>query len=455
MLTKDRSFYNSFFAIFRVLIIHNVIVLGVNLVDNIMLGAYSQDALSGVAAVNQIQFIFQQIVSGLGDAVVVLGSQYYGQKRTDPIKSIASGSMYIGIAIGAVLFLLGALIPETVVGLFTESDAIVASGAEYLRVMKYSYIVFALTNILLAVLRSIEKVKIAFYVSISTLFVNIGLNYVLIYGKFGFPALGVTGAAIATLIARIVELAIVLIYVLVFDKKLGYSLKSFVRPNFTFVRDYAKLCLPFIAVAAVFGISTALQTVILGHMNDDAIAANSAASTLYMVLKVAAVGASSAASVIIGKAIGSGDMSKIKEYTRTLQVIFLTIGVLTSITLFITRLPILALYTSLSESARAMANDFILVLCVTCIGTSYEMPVICGIIRGGGDANFVLINDLISIWGIVLPLSFLGAFVFNFPPALVIFCLNSDQLFKCIAAAIKANRYHWMKKLTRKEETPV
>ena len=115
MLTKDSSFYKSFWAIFRVLVIHNVIVLGVNLADNIMLGAYSQDALSGVAAVNQIQFIFQQIVGGLGDAVVVLGSQYYGQKRTDPIKSIASGAMYIGIGIGTILFLLGAIIPETVV----------------------------------------------------------------------------------------------------------------------------------------------------------------------------------------------------------------------------------------------------------------------------------------------------------------------------------------------------
>ena len=202
----------------------------------------------------------------------------------------------------------------------------------------------------------------------------------------------------------------------------------------------------------MFGISTALQTVILGHMNDDAIAANSAASTLYMVLKVAAVGASSAASVIIGKCIGSGEIEKIKEYTKTLQVIFLAIGVLTSITLFITRIPILALYTSLGESARAMANEFVLVLCVTCIGTSYEMPVICGIIRGGGDANFVLINDLISIWGIVLPLSFLAAFVFKLPPAAVIFCLNSDQIFKCGAAAVKANRYHWMKKLTRKSD---
>jgi len=159
MLTKDKSFYKSFFAIFRVLVLHNIIILGVNLADNIMLGAYDQNALSGVAAVNQIQFIFQQIVGGLGDAVVVLGSQYYGQKRIDPIKSIASGAMYIGVTVGAVLFLLGAIIPEIVVGVFTESEAIVASGVEYLRVMKYSYVVFALTNILLASLRSVEKVK--------------------------------------------------------------------------------------------------------------------------------------------------------------------------------------------------------------------------------------------------------------------------------------------------------
>ena len=133
-----------------------------------------------------------------------------------------------------------------------------------------------------------------------------------------------------------------------------------------------------------------------------------------------------------------------------MQFIFIAIGLLTSIVLYIIKTPILNLY-DISEATRSYAESFILVLCVTCIGTSYQMPVLVGIVRGGGDSRFVLINDLISIWGIVLPLSFLAAFVFNWPPVAVVFCLNADQLFKCGAAAVKVNKFNWIKKLTRPE----
>lgn len=147
---------------------------------------------------------------------------------------------------------------------------------------------------------------------------------------------------------------------------------------------------------------------------------------------------------MIGKAIGNGDRKLIKQYTKTLQVIFLMIGLATSLLLFVLRAPILSLY-DLSGQTKQMANEFLLILCITCIGTAYEMPVLTGIVRGGGDSKFVFWNDLISIWGIVLPISFLAAFVFHWPPVAVLFCLNSDQIFKCAAAAIKVNRYRWIK----------
>ena len=172
-------------------------------------------------------------------------------------------------------------------------------------------------------------------------------------------------------------------------------------------------------------------------------------------LKVAIVGASSAAAVLIGKAIGSGRMDVIKSYSRTLQLMFVGIGVCTSTALFLLRVPIVNLYAAispdLSHATCQMALDFILVLCVTGFGTAYQMPVATGIIRGGGDARFVLVNDLVSIWGIVLPVSLLAAFVFKWPPVAVIACLNADQVFKCGAAFVKVNRYKWMKKLTRGE----
>lgn len=446
-LTREKTFYKNFFSLYIVIVLQNVIVLGVNLADNIMVGAYREASLSGVAAVNQLQFIFQQIVMGLGDAVVVSSSQYWGQKRTEPIKSFAAGALLLGIGIGLVLFGAAALFPENILRIFTPKQEFISEGVKYLRIIKYTYVIFACTNLLLAVLRSVETVKISFFVSSATFLINCSINYVLIEGRFGAPALGVRGAAIGTLTARVVELCIVILYLAFGDKKLHLKLFDLIHAEKARVVEYIRRSGYFVVVSAMFGVSTALQTVILGYMNDSAIAANSVASTLFQVLKVASVGAASATSVIIGKTIGKGDMKKLKSYVNTLQLMFLAIGLATSALLYLLRTPILACY-DLSPETKRMAEQFILVLCVTCIGTAYQMPVIIGIVRGGGDARFVFFNDFISIWLIVLPVSFVAAYVLKLEPYLVVFLLNSDQIFKCAAAAIRVNRYHWIKKLT-------
>ncbi len=452
-LTKERSFYKDFFSVWSVLVLYNIITLGVNLADNMMVSAYSEAAMAGVSAVNQVQFLFQQILMGAGDAVVVLGSQYWGQGRTEPIKRFSVGALLLGTALSVILFIIAAITPEGVVYLFTDDPTIHAAGVEYLRVMKYSYLIFALTNLLLSILRSVETVRIGFWVSVSTLVVNCSLNYLLIGGHFGAPAMGVTGAAIATLTARVVELVIVAAYLLCIDKKLRWRVRDFFHLEPRLVGDYFRLVWPFLITSCLFGGAVMLQTVILGHLNDNAIAANSIASTLYQMLKVAIVGASSAASIQIGKAIGSGRMEVIKSYSNTLQCLFVAIGFCTSTLLFLLRVPIVELYRTispdLSQETCQMALDFILVLCVTGFGTAYQMPTITGIIRGGGDASFVMINDLVSIWGIVIPVSLLAAFVFHWPPVVVVACLNADQVFKCGAAFVKVNRYRWMKSLTR------
>lgn len=450
MLTKDKSFYKQFFSLYWVLVLNNMIVLGVNLADNIMIGSYNETALSGVAAVNQIQFVFQQIIMSAGNGIVILASQYWGQRRTKEIKKIGGCAFFIGVAVSLVLFAAACLVPEKIVGIFTESEAIIEKGTDYIRIIKYTYPVFAVTNLLLSTLRSAETVKIGFFVSLSTLLVNCCINYLLIGGNFGFPELGVTGAAIGTLTARVIELIIVVLYVFFADKKLKIKLRELVCFEKVFMFDYVKTALPIIVTGAMFGVSTALQTVILGHMNDSAIAANSMASSLYQMLKVAAIGAASAASVIIGKTIGEGSLKKLKEYTKTLQIMFLIIGTVMSVSLFVLRNPILSIY-ELTEETKSLANAFILVLCVTGFGTAYEMPTLVGIVQGGGDGKFLLKNDFISIWCIVLPLSFIGAFKLGWNPIAVVFSLNSDQLFKCIPAAIKVNSYSWIKKLTRSE----
>ena len=447
MLTKDKGFYKSFFSLWYMLVLNNVIILGVNLADNIMLGNFSEPALAGAAACNQLQFIFQQVILGIGNTVVILGSQHWGQRQTAPVKRFGTAAMICGLVAGGLLFLAAALFPEGMVRLFTDSEPIIAQGVIYLRIIKYTYPVFALTNILLPTLRSVESVKIGFYVSLFTLVFNVSLNYILIFGKLGLPAMGTAGAALATLIARIIELAVVILYLLLIDKKLRWRPRDLKEFEFSALKIFVPACLPVVLTDGLFGISTALQTVILGHMNDAAISANSIATTLYQVLKVAAVGASGAAAVLIGKTIGEGSQKKIREYSRTMQIIFLGIGLLIAVLLFLLKDPIISLYKVSEETAR-LADGFLLVLCVAGAGMAYQMPVNTGIVRGGGDTKYVLKMDLISIWGIVLPLSALAAFVFHWHPVAVIACLNADQVFKCLPAVIKVNRYRWIKKLT-------
>ena len=247
-LVKDPAFYKAFFSIWSVLVLHNIITLGVNLLDNVMVSAYSEAAMAGVSAVNQVQFLFQQLMLGAGDAVVVLGSQYWGQKRTRPIKRFAVGALLLGAVLGILFFAVSAVAPAGVVSLFTDDPAIHAAGVEYLKVMKYSFLVFAMTNLLLAVLRSVETVRIGFWVSVSTLIVNGGLNYLLIEGNLGAPRLGVTGAAIATLAARIVELVIVLVYILCLDKKLSWRLGDFFRMDQTRIEQIGQRAYPLQAL---------------------------------------------------------------------------------------------------------------------------------------------------------------------------------------------------------------
>lgn len=444
----DTSFYRKFLTIYVALVLQNVVTLSVNLADNMMLGSYSETALSGVAAVNQIQFIYQQLLMALGDGLVIFCSQYWGKKQTGPMKKIAASAMHAALAVGVLLFVLVSLFPYRAVGMFTTDQAIIGEGVKYLGIIRFTYLFFAVTQLLLAALRSVEVVRIAMCLSVVTFFVNCGINYVLIYGHFGAPELGARGAAIGTLIARIIECTVLIVFVVKKEKRLNLKLKDYLQFDRVLCRDYFKITAPMLVVQGLWGLNTALQTVILGHMTAAAIAANSVASTLFMMVKSMAVGAASTASIIIGKTIGMGDIKVVKQYSIRLQKLFLGIGIVSGIILFFIRIPILNLY-ELSASTKEMANTFLLILSVVIVGMSYQMPTNNGIIRGGGNAMFVVKMDLVSIWMIVIPLSFIMAFVVKASPAVVVCCLNADQIFKCVPAFLESHYGNWIRKLTR------
>lgn len=452
--TKDKAFYRKFFSLYLVLVLQNVVTLSVNLADNMMLGSYSEISLSGVAAVNQIQFIYQQLLTALGDGLVIVCSQYWGKQQTAPMKKIAAVAMRAGIFLSLNLFLLISLFPYQALRLFTDEQTIIEQGVQYLRIIRFTYLFFAITQILLATLRSIEVARIAFLLSVLAFFINCGINSVLIYGRFGAPELGVRGAAIGTLAARIAELTVLLFYIMRSGTShpaistLGLRLRDYLQSDRTLRRDYFRITAPMLLVQGLWGLNTALQTAILGHMTAAAIAANSVASTIFLMVKSTAVGAASTASVIIGHAIGTGDLTLVREYARRMQRLFLLIGAVSGILLFTLRIPILGFY-DLAPETKEMANTFLIILSVVIVTMSYQMPTNNGIIRGGGNAMFVVKMDLISIWGIVIPLSLIMAFVVKASPTVVVCCLNADQVFKCIPAYLESHYGNWIRKLTR------
>lgn len=449
MLTKDRSFYRTFLTLLVTLMFEQAIVLSVNLVDNIMLGNYAEEALSGVAAVNQIQFVLQQVINGATGAMIILGTQYWGQKRVSEIRKLASITMRAAILIAALFLLAVSIFPRQSLALFTNDAEIAAQGIEYLNIVRISYPFFAMSAVMTATMRVVERVRIALEVSVVALIVNCSINYALIFGHFGFPEMGVTGAAIGTLAARVVEWAILLWYVHAHDRTVAMRPRDYRSVDRALLKDYARVAAPVMLTQTVWGVSNALQTMILGHMSKVAIAAQSISSNLFLLLKAASVGASSAASILIGKTIGANQpLAKIKEYTRTLQVLFVMIGLILGATLFAIRVPMLRVY-KISEETRALANAYMIIQSVVLVTMSYQMPTNGGIIRGGGDTKYAMLLDVISIWGIVLPSSFLAAFVFGASPITVIILLNSDQAFKCIPAFIRVNGYKWIKRLTR------
>ena len=448
LLVKDNKFYKAFFSMTGIIALQNLITFAVNLADNVMIGGYSQDALSGVAMVNQIQFLLQMLVLGTGNGIAVLSAQYWGKKELQPIRKVTSVGLLVGIVLSAVMAILVFFFPTQTLRLLTDEQAVIHEGSKYLVIICFSYVLFAVTNILLCALRSVETVKIGFVVNLIALFVNIFLNYGLIYGHFGLPELGVEGAAVATLTARIVEFLIVMIYVLFVDKKIRWRPSHLLHIDKLMFRDYLKVGVPLILTDGIWGLAMSVQTAILGRLGNDTIAANSIATTIFQVVTVVTYASGNASSVIIGKTVGEGDITRVKAYTKSLQIIYLAIGVATSAILLLCKDFIVGLY-DVTPQAKELSVQFIHVLAVTVIGTSYQCSCLTGIVTGGGDTKFVLINDLIHQWLIVIPAAFLSAFVLKCPLWVTFACLKADQILKCFVAIVKVNRYRWIRVLTR------
>lgn len=449
-MIREKQFYRLFFGLTLSLALQNLLTFGVNMLDTVMLGRYSQAAMGGVSLCNQFQFLLQMLVSGAGEGAVVLGAQYWGRGDLKPIPHIIGAALRFGGGLAVGLFALALAMPRTLLGLLSSDPAVVEQGVAYMQIICFTYVIFTLTNILVASLRSIGVVKIGYVISFSTLCINGVLNYCLIYGNLGFPELGVRGAAIATLVSRCVELLIVAVYLRFFERRLHLRLRSLVQMDRSYLKDYAHISLPVLVNQALWGVAQMVQTGILGHLGGDVTAANAIAVQVYQVLSVVSYGAASAAAILVGKAVGSGQKEQLRQLVSTLERMFILLGIAAGAAIWAVRGPVLALFGgTLTERAAQLSMSFMAVMAVTTVGTSYQMACDNGIIRGGGDTAFSAKMNLVSMWLILVPVAAAAAFWWNAPPTVVFFLLKWDQLYKILPVTLRLHSWKWVRVVTR------
>ncbi len=453
-MIRDKNFYKSFAILTLGIALQNLLTYSVNLADNIMIGRFSQDALSGVSLCNQFQFFLQMLVVGVSEGIVVLGTRYWGKKELKPIPSIIGCGLRFGVGLALILFAAARLVPRQMIGLMTNDAAAAGEALQYLRIICFTYVLFALTNMLASSLRSIGIVKIGYIIAGSTLCINVVLNYILIYGHFGAPMLGVRGAAIATLVSRTVELLIVIWFLKFREHKLNLNLKKLVFIDRKYMGDYVRVSLPLLITQALWGVNSIFQTAIIGNLNDagSVLPANSISVIAFQIISVVGYGAASAAAIVTGRTLGEHEQDPaagIRPVVHTLQIVFVAIGVTTGLVLFLSQWPIMHIYSTLTPRAAQLTRQFIAVLSVTTVGTCCQMAADCGFLRAGGDTRFSMINNNIWTWLICLPSAFLCAFVFHFPPAVVFFCLKMDQLGKIPVIFHRLHSFKWIHRVTR------
>lgn len=448
ILTKDRSFYKSLVLLAIPIALQNLITFTVTLADNVMVGTLGDAAISGVYIGSQIQTLLQIFTAGIEGAMLVLAAQYWGKRDLASVKTVAAIGLRTAFFSTVMITLACLTFPRAILSLFADDEAILTLGVDYLRITAFAFIFFCLTQGLIACLRAVEKPRIGMLVSLVSLVVNVTLNYILIFGKLGFAPMGVKGAAIATLISRIAEFVFIAIYVFLFDKKLAFRLRDLFLSDRTLVRDFFKYGTPIMTGQLVWAVNMFSYSAIMGKLDyDGVIAALSVVGTLNSLSYIVMNGMSGAVGIITGKTIGSGKTEKIREYAYTVQILFLVLGLLTGGLLLLLKNPFISLY-DISEAAILQARSLVNVLSVTIIGTCYQAACLFGLVKSGGDVSFVMKNDAIFVFLVVLPSALLAAHL-GAAPWLVFLCLKSDQILKCFVAVVKINRFKWVKNLTK------
>lgn len=445
---EEKNFYQKVLALVIPMAAQNLINVGVNTTDVIMLGKVSENVLSGASLAGQIEFIMILIIFGLTSGASVLTSQYWGKRDIQTIEKILGVTLCAASVIAIVFSGAALFIPEKLLGLYTTEPEVIAEGVKFLKIVGFSYSLSAISMVYLNLMRSVERVLIATLIYLTLFFVNLILNSLLIFGLFGFPKLGIQGSAIATLCARIIEVLMVIFYAVKINKVIRIRFKYIFWWEKWIGKDFIKYSLPVVLNELMWGVGTSANAAIIGHLGSSAVAANSVAQVVRQLATVISFGLAGAAAIMIGKIIGENKFDLAKLYAKRFMWLSFFTGVIGGGIVFFIR-PVIVRFMGLSEVTSDYLMFMLFVMSYFIVGQSLNASAIVGIFRAGGDTKFGLILDTVSMWGCSILLGAVAAFVFKFQVPVVYIILMSDEVIKLPITLLHYKKKTWVKNITR------
>lgn len=454
-LRQEPGFYRRLWKLTLPIVLQNLITTSLGFADTFMVGLLGNAEMAAVTAANVPIFITQCMIFGFQSGMAVLVSQYWGKSDTDNISRCTGVALYAVTAVSTLVALTTFFFPAQVLRLITPNEDLVALGTSYIQIVGFSYIFNGISSIYAGVQRSTEYPAFGTILFAVSMCVNTFLNYVLIFGRLGAPAMGVTGAAVATLTSRVVEFIIAVVFALV-NKRLPLHWGCLFRPNRGIFRSFIKYSTPVICNETMWSLGTSMLTVIMGHManSQDMLAAYSLVGNVDKLSTVVCFGVAASAAVIVGKEIGMG-RSKERVYsvgwTLLLASMLIGAGVMAVLLILLPTFfrpvlyPLFKLTPGATEAATCMAIYYALFLPMR----AFDITNITGVLRAGGDAKVASVIDLSPLWLGSIPLMALTGLVFQAPIPVVCLAMQVENICKCPLGLIRFRSRRWINDVTR------
>ena len=446
-LKKD-TFYSELMRLVVPIAVQSFMLALVSVTDAVMLGRLDQQSMASVSQAGNVQFFLSLLVTGFSIGVGIMAAQYWGKGDGKSIEKIAPTGLKIILLLGGAVTLAALVIPTTLMSILTSDQELIPLGAEYLRVVAPSYFLCGITQVYFALLKNTGHTTESSTISSVAVVVNIVLNAIFIFGLLGFPAMGIRGAALATVIARLVELVMA---VVVNRRKGNVQLRwnwLFKKADRLLYQDFLRYTMPVIGASLVWGIAYMSYSVVLGHMDGDAVAANSITSVAKSLISCLIRGVGGGAGIMIGNLLGANLLDKAKSYALRLTKLSAVVGIATGL-LLVALTPVIMSITQLTPQAASYLKIMIVFTGLNIAAQSVNHVVLDGIFGAGGDAKFDMNTNIIFMWCICVPLSLMAAFWWNLP-APVVFCLcNMDEIIKLPVVFHHYRKYIWLRNITR------